>query len=264
VAFSYDEMPVIETWYFVTARHLADDLGNRSARIIVGRKDRQGIIPVPKTDNNWYTHPDKSVDVAVLPLSPLSVTWDLDIKALPVRGFLDRDGLESKQIGIGDEVFMPGLFTFAPGSKRILPILRHGNIAMLPDDHIQVDSGFSEVYLIEARSMGGISGSPVFARRTVGIQTNDAQGDAGSIMCGVSGEYYLIGLAHGHWDIRESEINKAVFTHNRQRGVNLGIAVVVPAHKILEVLNHPDLVAIRDLQRRVIRRVISPGPDQAQ
>jgi hypothetical protein len=50
-----------------------------------------------------------------------------------------------------------------------MPIGRHGSLAMMPSEPIQTDLGFADVYLIKARSMGGISGSPVFVRPSVGV-----------------------------------------------------------------------------------------------
>ena len=243
---------------FVTAKHVAEELAGRQIAFIVNKKGG-GVTTLTNRDTRWFFHPtDESVDVAVV---TFNVTPDLDILATPVSMFLDRAVMERKQIGIGDEVYMPGLFTYAPGTKRNMPLVRYGTIAMLPDEPIQVGSRFAEVYLIEARSIGGISGSPVFVRRTVYLPGQDNQGTDTSLH-GVSGDYYLLGLAHGHWDIRESEINRPSPTHDRQRGVNIGIGVVVPAFKILEVINHPELVRQREDFDRELRDPISPHPDK--
>ena len=49
---------------------------------------------------------------------------------------------------------------------------------------------------------------------------------------------YLLGLVHGHWDAPPSQVDAAI-VDNRRESVNVGIAIVVPAQKILEVLNQP-------------------------
>jgi hypothetical protein len=49
----------------------------------------------------------------------------------------------------------------------------------------------------------------------------------------------LLGMAQGHWDIREEEINKPRFTHDSKRGVNYGVGLVVPASKIYETIYQP-------------------------
>ena len=45
-----------------------------------------------------------------------------------------------------------------------LPIVRLGAIAAMPGEYIKTDWGCLRAYLIEARSIGGLSGSPVFIR----------------------------------------------------------------------------------------------------
>jgi hypothetical protein len=229
--------PANNYFVFVTAKHIAKSLQDRLTVVTVNQKGG-GIAVLEDTDDKWYLHPDESVDVAVMAFTP---TPNLDIKSIPLEMFLDKASIEGKQIGIGDEVYMPGLFTYVASERRNAPILRHGNIAMITDEPIQVDAGFAEVYLIEARSIGGMSGSPVFVRNTMSLKNK-----TGQTLHGVSGESSLLGLVHGHWDVKESEINEPSFVHDRKRGVNLGIAVVVPASKILEVINHPGLVHMRD------------------
>jgi hypothetical protein len=68
-------------------------------------------------------------------------------------------------------------------------------------------------------------------------------------------------MVHGHWDIKESDLNKINFIHDSQRGVNLGIAIVIPAYKILEVLNSPVLVRMRERAEKRLLDAIAPKPD---
>src|SRR5207249_4040069 len=80
------------------------------------------------------------------------------------------------RIGIGDAVLISGLFAYLGGEKRNLPIVRMGNIAMMPGtERIPVERhkvrGRTiedvEGYLIEVRSRSGMSGSPCFVRATI-------------------------------------------------------------------------------------------------
>ena len=57
------------------------------------------------------------------------------------------------------------------GRDRNFPIVRTGHIAMMPDEKIPKVKigdweGNADAYLIESRSIGGWSGSPVFVRGT--------------------------------------------------------------------------------------------------
>ena len=71
--------------------------------------------------------------------------------------------INDNAIGVGDEVFLTGLFANHIGQQRNLPIIRVGNIALMPEEPVQHPSlGPIDAYLIEARSIGGLSGSPVF------------------------------------------------------------------------------------------------------
>lgn len=55
------------------------------------------------------------------------------------------------------------------------------------------------------------------------------------------GGFHLLGLVHGHWDLSEE-----FGASERREIVNMGVSVVIPAKVILEVLNSPELVRIRE------------------
>jgi hypothetical protein len=70
-----------------------------------------------------------------------------------------------------------------------------GNLAALSEEKISIGSGKEiEGYLIEARSIGGLSGSPVFLNlgsvRSIGGQVKHA--------LGIPTRIFLLGLIHGH------------------------------------------------------------------
>jgi len=242
---------------FVTAKHVADDLENHEIGFIANTKDG-GTAPLSMASDKWFFHPTEasSVDIAVL---PFFVDPNFDIVLVQTELFATPQFLEGQKMGLGDEVFFPGLFTFAPGSKAIHPIVRMGNVAMIPNGEIQVDGGFADVYLIESRSIGGLSGSPVFIRGTIAQDAIGATADDERFM-GLSSQAYLFGVMHGHWDIA-SDINDSRLKFTRKNGVNMGISVVVPAHKLLEVINHPELVAMRARADAELLRSMTPTPD---
>src|SRR5262249_53383016 len=68
-----------------------------------------------------------------------------------------------------------------------------------------------------------------------------------------SGGYHLLGLVHGHWEIPPDKKDAVAFPLARrgEPSINLGIAIAIPAKKILETLNRPELVAMRrEAERR--------------
>jgi len=199
--------------YVVTARHVANKLDNKQFLLRINTKE--GSSALIKGDGvRWFTHPtDNSVDVAVIPYAPSLEIYEF--KFVHTEMFLSDALIQQNKIGVGDEVFITGLFAHVSGSKKNLPIVRLGNI---------------EAYLIEARSIGGLSGSPAFVRETVPVGL---------------GRFHLLGLMHGHWDIPLDKKNDLLMSEEFFGKVNMGIAIVVPAKKILEVLNHPELIELR-------------------
>ena len=247
--------------YFITAKHVVDDLAGRKIYFLVNNQSGGTITIENALADQWWFHPnDKSADVAVVQVWPQPTA---DIITVAIQQLATEQLIEKMDIGIGDAVYSTGLFTPAPGTARNVPIVRVGNIAMMPGEQIQTELGFADVYLVEARSLGGVSGAPVFVRPTIDFKVTDVRGKQRNAFAAGLG-FMLIGLMHGHWDIRESEMNKAFFDHDRKRGVNMGIAMVVPANKILETIYQPELLTMRkEAEKKDMRRMV-PGMDSAK
>jgi len=81
------------------------------------------------------------------------------------------DASDQIVLGYGDDIFMVGRFITFDGKQRNTPVVRFGQISMLPAEPVEVDGGRAqeEVFLVECRSIGGLSGSPVF----VDLQTRE-------------------------------------------------------------------------------------------
>ena len=255
------ELSEMRMAYFVTAKHVATDLKDREVYFLVNAK-RGGVVAVAGVfGQHWFLHPtDGTADVAVIQvvLSP-----EADIAAIALEHFGLPEKLQRHNIGIGDEVFVTGLFTAVPGTTQNMPIVRHGNLAMFPREQIQTELGYADVYLVEARSIGGLSGSPVFIRNTVCLKVDRPDGSE-DLLFGNGGQTILLGLMYGHWDIKESEINNPRITHDRKRGVNLGIGIVVPTYKIYETLYQPALVAMRREQEEEYLKLKVPRTDSRE
>jgi len=141
---------------------------------------------------------------------------------------------------VGDEVSVVGLFTNFTGTSKHFPVVRTGNIAMMPSDRVPMMEGPMEVYLAEGRSIGGPSGWPIFVPPTIRVEgLGNEQGLQATFTVG---GFHLLGLMRGHWDLPLG------VTVGHAEAVNLGISIVVPAKKILEALYHPELVALRNKQ----------------
>jgi hypothetical protein len=224
--------------HLVTAKHVAEAIEPAEAVIAMNAKD--GAPRFLRTaDQEWFYHPTEkdTVDVAVLPLGSPNIEL-YDFTFIPEEIFATEGRITEYNIGLGDELITVGLFKRFMGLTHLIPIVRTGNIAMMPRDRIPVKGfGEMEAYLAESRSIGGLSGSPVFVRNTVKMPVQNTKGV--SQLYGL-GDGHLLGLVHGHWDLPVS------FSAAEQaEAVNMGVSIVVPAKKILEVLYHPELTAMR-------------------
>ena len=219
--------------HMVTAQHVIVDIQKHTNRIVFRFNTKSGEYAVgafPAKD--WYFHPDATryVDVAVVPCN-MPPEADLEHVALDLESATESV-IQEKGIGPGEELFIAGYFRYHSGTTKNIPIIRVGNIAAMPDEPINTKSGPINGYLIEARSIGGLSGSPVFVNmaphRIVDLSVTRTEGSP----------YYLLGLMHGHYDVKAgtdaADIKEAV-------RMNTGIGIVVPVQDILETVMQPEL-----------------------
>ena len=158
------------------------------------KPEKPGALRWVETNRDqWLDHPDPNVD-----LSLYLYQWqdDFDHNVLPFSMFVNEARIKEHSIGIGDEVFLIGLFSQHYGSQRNVPLLRVGNIAAMPEEPVQLrDGSMMDAYLVEARSIGGLSGSPVF------VHLGFTRHVEGRVACALRGpSFFLLGLMHGHWD----------------------------------------------------------------
>ena len=244
--------------YCVTALHVLAkiyrDSADKNIILRVNLKDggfEERVIPY----DEWQKHPkDVSVDVAVLDWFPSPVKYDIAL--IVIESAVDQTVIEGEKIGAGDEVFITGLFVNHTGKNRNLPIVRTGNIAMMPEEKIHV-GGFGDIdaYLIEARSIGGLSGSPVFVQKAP-VKVVDKE----LYVSQVDHIYFWLGLIHGHFQVEpKKEVVNDLAAEEAQ--INMGIAIVVPAIKVIETINQPLFKERRDERIQQERDRYAPTPD---
>ncbi|MGC1276000.1 MAG: hypothetical protein WBC44_20025 [Planctomycetaceae bacterium] len=123
-----------------------------------------GVTEIEVPLSAWVRHPDASVDVAVAELPTIP---GIDQAFFTTAWLATPEVIKKKGIGLGDDLFVVGLFKEFYGKHRNAPIVRVGNIAAMPTEKVawslNGEQKQMEVYLAEVRSTGGVSGSPVFA-----------------------------------------------------------------------------------------------------
>jgi hypothetical protein len=190
----------------------------------------------------WFFHPNNAIEPADIAVCAINFALEEEFSVVPLSGpsavAATPDIMKRLHIGLGDELVIAGLFRSHYGQHRNIPIVRIGNISMMPGEPIWTKIGSLTAYLVETRSIGGLSGSPVFVNRSP-MQIVD-----GKSKWSEGGQLYLLGLMHGHFDIQN--INDDVEVETGTHGINTGIGIVVPVEKILEIINQPKLVARRN------------------
>lgn len=252
--------------FICTARHVAQELEDSDFYVRANYK-RGGLAELKQDYENvqWWYHPteEDAVDAAVMVL-PIESVLQLDIEPIPVTMFVSDERVKTGNLGIGDEVFVAGLFRNAQGVSRNIPVIRTGNVAMIPNEKIffpTEDRPDQWLYanLLESRSIGGLSGSPVFIRETLRLMVR--RDEYGRLSSGETwrvngepeptlwegemqglGKIHFFGSMIGHWQVGVN------LSGNQREAVNMGIAPMVPAKKILEILSQARLL---ETMRRV-------------
>jgi len=167
------------------------------------------------------------------------------------------DFADRERIGLGDELAIVGLFAKRVGSDRNLPIVRSGVIAATPSEPLVnglTAAPMEGCYLAELRSIGGLSGSPVYVVLPYG---RTLWSDLPSIRH--ESTLALLGLVHGHWDISKREFLAVDWDDDEP--LNTGIGVIVPMTDALSLIDQEPEVAKREAlaEAERLRRSRSPN-----
>jgi hypothetical protein len=242
--------------YLVTARHVIDHikgLGLDSVLLRLNSKSGSAFWVECKMAD-WHFHPDASIDVALL---RVAIPSGADHLSIGLEMAATNEVMAREKIGIGDEVFVTGLFTHHYGDTNNIPIVRVGNIAAMTGAKVKSKNGPIDAYLIESRSIGGLSGSPVFVN--LGLVRHGAFSSTGNPI------FYWMGLIHGHFDVDESRVDSngdIVDDGVKESRVNTGIAVVIPFEKVMETIGQPSIKVIEEGISEQAKKETYPVPDE--
>jgi hypothetical protein len=151
----------------------------------------------------------------------------------------------------GTDALMVGRFVSHAGRQQNLPTLRFGNIAQLPWEPIKVEGRVSqESFLVEVHSLSGYSGSPVFAyhpRPSIETPMTDVRRRVPHFR---EAELRFLGVDWGHiMDCapvleKDKKTGRSVET-DRWVKLNTGMAAVVPAWRLAELIEQEEVMEIR-------------------
>jgi hypothetical protein len=185
---------------------------------------------------------DTDADVAVCPINIPDTIYDF--KLLPPDIFVTQSKIQDLKLNETDEVLFTGLFLPYHGANKNYPIVRHGKLALIPKEKIPWtnpagENSMQDLYLADVTSWGGNSGSPVFVRLS-------GAREQGGLMAGV--QYFLLGVMQGYFNSdRPASLDTASITDTAHLDIKLsdnsGIAAIVPAQKIMDIIGQPKIRA---------------------
>jgi hypothetical protein len=211
----------------------------------------------PLAADHWLHHPDGD-DLAITLLAGLDKSkhkW----KSVDVGMLVTKGDLTKYDIGPGDDVVMVGRFMNHEGRQRNTPSARFGNISMMPWEPVLHGRGiYQESFLVETRSLGGYSGSPVFTfqpgppRGTMVLKNAEKEAMPD----------FLLGVDWGHLPITERVLDKDGEPVAQEWFVksNSGQMAVVPAWRLRDLLDMEALVRVRDLGELALKSLAEQGP----
>jgi hypothetical protein len=231
----------------VTNKHVIEG-GSMVARLNT-KEGKKEIIALDQA--RWFNHP-KGDDLTLCPvgLDPER----LNITTIVPLNFLSVEMIAALDISPGDEVFVVGRFISREGRQRNMPSLRFGNIAQMPGDPIiDPKTGFEQqAFLVEAKSIAGYSGSPVFVQIPPPALTG-IRPDMIDKMPGYHPIRSKIPVQLGPWllgvDFCNIYSKDKVYSSDTGRPIsddwfvraNTGMMGVIPAWKILDILEGPEM-----------------------
>jgi hypothetical protein len=202
--------------------------------------------------DDWTPHPGHD-DVAV---RSLGLCPDRDYLYVDHQELVTPGELETLEVAPGDNCLMVGRYIGREDRQFERPVVRFGNVAMSPPELVrQPQRGRDqESFLVDMRSLVGFSGSPVlvfYEEPTFRLKLGETPPDdlagfsaAGHSISGVVSKAWLLGIDWGHLPVTAE-----VLDGNRNKvgdmSVNSGMAAVVPAWKLADLLNQEAFVRSR-------------------
>jgi hypothetical protein len=225
----------------ITAGHNVE-YARASGKPLHLRVNRKGVAEdLECPDATWAESSATDLAACEFPGDPSAY----EIKVLTEDLIVSDEKAAELRIGPGDEIFFCGLFSEHPGTKRSQPIVRYGNVSMMPGEKVRIrrpggGERSIDAYLAETRSWGGQSGSPAFVYfppdRELGVVTLPAwEGEpgAGGVLDSKA-HPHLLGVVQGHFDISQDVAYQGEFAG--RVAINAGIAVIIPGQQVLDLL----------------------------
>jgi hypothetical protein len=202
----------------------------------------------------WFDHP-----VSDVTLCPMTLDIEHQFACVSTASLITKEIIEQFDIGPDDDIFISGRFVNHEGKQRNTPSLRFGNIAQMPHEPITAEGlPPQESFLVEAKSIPGYSGSPVYVYLSPQPDLSDLPNVQNEIksgrmsFAGISAKRLGLTVRTGPWLLgvdwchlrSEAPVINALTGDpepNRYVITNTGMSGVVPAWKIQEILDTAEM-----------------------
>ncbi len=221
------------TYFVTTNRVVQAAVGQGSLYIRVPLMD--GTVSDLRTDarRDWIAHSDSKADIAVCPIAGLpegAETAPLPADLIPGRS------PGHPPVDIGQRLISAGLRNNPADESSTVPVVSFGSV-YLPSQLVATaflgpDSRPLEIdaYLTEWPAWAGSGGSPVFRYR---LGATEAEPPA------------LVGIVHSHINLEPEAEAKPGAVERGIIATDFGLAAVVPAERLGEILSAGELARIR-------------------
>lgn len=222
----------------VTAKHVVSN----NERIIGRFTPKLGARPIGclynfaelRRNGDAWEHPDEGVDVIVFRTPHFEAAA---YRPFPIQLIASRETYVEEDIKETDRIIFPSLLVNFMGTAKNYPVIRDGSIALIPDELVPLEYEIGcrrirtrqEVILIDATSIPGASGSPIFL--WPGPRIKGGAFTLGGI------RPFLLGIMHGFYPAVPRELVEIEATEVRRGFMeNSGIAICFPSWRLLEII----------------------------
>lgn len=197
------------------------------------------IASLKKSNDYWEYPDDDGVDIAVFRSLHYEGT---KYEVFPVDLIAKKAKFEEEKIRQTDRIIFPSLLINFIGSSMNYPVFRDGTIALIPKEKVPMRYKVGnkeivtqqEVILVDATSVPGASGSPIFLWPGPRLKGQTY------VMGGT--KPYLLGVMHGFYPAVPREVLKIETSEAKTMYTeNSGIAIIFPSWKLLDILQHQSL-----------------------
>jgi hypothetical protein len=200
------------------------------------------LFEIPQGD--WILSPTDDLAICLIPF----LTRDkYQVGTVGYENLITEKIVREWNFGPGDEVVLIGRFISQEGKQRNLPTVRFGHIAQMPYEPLEYDGVSQESFLCEVKSIGGFSGSPVFVAPILpAAKADGTEHDKQSFLLGVD-------WCHMRSFDHPIDVHGHEMPH-MQIPVNTGMMGVVPAWKLIELIESPQATGPRQTIEATVRK----------